>query len=385
MMALLWLIVFGTILAAVLGAILLSVRVLSSERFRATIKSLLAVPLLVVAAIAVLAHWQQKAEVATEVARVTDRQHRTHKAVRLHGGGHDIRVEKLIVDQGEVTADHAIPVSDRKATAFSDNSSIGAGEQSDPAPLFPLPAAAGPERTVGAAQPTADKGFELTQLLALLSKVMVKTLAEGTAETAAETETRSPAADTSRRPAVDRTRQPGQPDWVDAPAQQVDGAYRVAVSVGPYATRGECERELPEALRAAVDEYASQYFGPEAAGRVRLPVDYLRENVVQEQWLETRRVSVSPSSQIPMVRLHVLLEFDRAVNDRLREAWRQAVIHGKLWILGTFGTMLLLLLSAFWAYLRVDLATRGAYRGRLRFATGLALTSIFLAGLAVLA
>lgn len=90
------------------------------------------------------------------------------------------------------------------------------------------------------------------------------------------------------------------------------------------------------------------------------------------------------AEQVPMVRLHALLEFDREVNARLDEAWRRAVVRGKLWALGTAGSVLLLVLSACWGYLKTDLATGGAYRWRLRVASGLAIAMVLLIGLAAL-
>lgn len=183
---------------------------------------------------------------------------------------------------------------------------------------------------------------------------------------------------------IDLSPDPDRPQWVDSPGRQVDGVYRAAVSAGPYTTRAECERELPKQLRAAVDEYVELYLGPQAVHRVELPSDDIRQNLVKEEWLESRRVTVSPTRQVPMVRLHALLEFDREVNAHLDEAWRRAVVRGKLWAMGTAGSVLLLVLSACWGYLKTDLATGGAYRWRLRVATGLAVAMVLLIGLAAL-
>ncbi|NLY00525.1 MAG: hypothetical protein GXY83_30895 [Rhodopirellula sp.] len=330
MMAVSWLIVFGFILASVLGVVLLALVVFSSERFRAAVKTLVMVPVVVLVAMAVLAGWQRTA----------------------------IRNETAIID------DLAVEHTAQQTAAGT----VATAEVAPPAD-----------------QGTAEDGEHgFGRLFRALSKAMLKTVAEGNPPAAADDGVALTAEKTDETVAPRRPPNPDQPAWVDASAEQIDGTFRMAISAGPYATREECERELPAAIDAAVDEYARQYLGPKAAGRVALSRDYLRENVVREQWLETRQVSVSPSKQIPMVRLHVLLGFDRSVNDALNDAWRRAVIHRKLWTLGTLGTMLLLILSACWAYLKTDLSTGGAYRKRLRFVTGLAMAFFVLAGLAVL-
>ncbi|NUQ62049.1 MAG: hypothetical protein HUU20_06155 [Pirellulales bacterium] len=339
-MAITWFVVFGLLLMPLLGLVLSGVVVLSNERFRAVVKALLAVPLVVVLAFGVLAAWR--------------------KSVVVPDGS-----EVAVVDRSEIAI---APSPD--GTRHQVNRPAVVSE--NPAP---------PSATESA----GPKDGDVQRLFRALSRALLKTMADSNpSEVPHAVEKVSEKSAIAGPILAERMPQPGQPDWVDAAPQQVGGGYRMAVSVGPYATRGECDRELPRALCAAVDEYVGQYLGPEAAGRVELPSDYVQQNVVQQEWLETRQVSVSPTKQIPMVRLHVLLEFDREVNNRIDEAWRQAVVHRKLWTLGSAGTVLLLLLSTFWAYLKTDLATAGAYRGRLRFATGLAVALVVLAGLAAL-
>jgi hypothetical protein len=162
-----------------------------------------------------------------------------------------------------------------------------------------------------------------------------------------------------------------RPDWVDAAPHRAGGVYRMPIMVGPYTTRLECDAKLPDELRNAIDAYVTDYIGPEASGRVRLPSDYVREHVARETWQQTKRFSVGP-----MVQLHVLLEFDREVNARLDEQWHRAMVAERLGGAGTLAVAGFLLLSAVWGYLRVDLATGGAYRGRLRLAAGAAMLAV---------
>ena len=164
-----------------------------------------------------------------------------------------------------------------------------------------------------------------------------------------------------------------RPDWVEAAPHKVGGVYRMTAMVGPYSTRLECDQKLSEALQEKLDEYLETYLGPEAAGRVRLEPGYVRDHIAKQQWEETKQFSVGP-----MIQVHVLMEFDRAANARIDEAWEKAIVTRRLGVVGGLGAVVLLLLSAVWTYLKIDLATAGRYRGRLR----LAATVAILAGVA---
>ena len=158
-----------------------------------------------------------------------------------------------------------------------------------------------------------------------------------------------------RGPATDR------PAWIDAPPQVVDDAYQMSISVGPYTTRVECNEKLPEALQEALDQYAEVCLGDQTVDRVRLPVEYLRKEIVKEQWEETRQHSVGP-----MVWLHVLLKFDRKLKDQVLEAYGRATVNRRLQLVGAWAALGLGLLTVAFGYLKIDMATGGAYRGRLR-------------------
>jgi hypothetical protein len=121
----------------------------------------------------------------------------------------------------------------------------------------------------------------------------------------------------------------------------VGGAYQTAISIGPYATRDECDAKLPDAFQEALDRYADACLDENIARRVRLPSDYVRRQVVKDKWEETRQYSVGR-----MIHLHVLLEFDRQVKERILEACRQTLVAGRLWWAG--GTF-----AAVWGILAV--------------------------------
>ncbi len=162
-----------------------------------------------------------------------------------------------------------------------------------------------------------------------------------------------------------------RPDWVGRDARRVDGAYEMTASVGPYATRLECERALPAELDAVVADYVERYLGGAFRDRVRLPLDYLRDRVIAEEWEEVRQTSVGP-----MLQLHVLLSFDSQVNTRLKAIRDQMIVGERLRVLAlSIGSVLAAVATAF-LYLKADLATGGAYRGWLRVGALTALAAI---------
>jgi uncharacterized membrane protein len=181
--------------------------------------------------------------------------------------------------------------------------------------------------------------------------------AEASVEKRAEKPAEKPAGETKPSAAEPR------PSWVDAPPCRVGDPYQMSVVVGPYATRRECDDKLPEALQGALDAYVESYLGPQSAGRVRLPVEDLREQLVKDQWEETIQASFGPMQQ-----LHVLLQFDHKLRDRIKEQRNNAIIARRLVYTGAGVAGVLLLLTIVFAVLKVDHATGGAYRGRLALA-----------------
>lgn len=171
-----------------------------------------------------------------------------------------------------------------------------------------------------------------------------------------------------------------RPAWVDREPHLVDGIYQMPISIGPYLTLDECQSKLPEELQKAVGEYVRRHLGPQASQRVRLPLDYIEGHLVQAQWEERKQFSVGP-----MMRLHVLLGFDRQASERIREEWTRLVVQNRIGGLSFLGTALLLLLATVYGYLKADLATEGRYRGRLRLAAGTAVVLLISVVLVIVA
>lgn len=169
------------------------------------------------------------------------------------------------------------------------------------------------------------------------------------------------------------------PEWVGSSPRRTPAGYQMSVATDPFATPLECQRQLPEVLRRAVAQYIAVYLGDEAlAARIELPPEFVGSQIVKAQWEEPFESSVGP-----MVRLHALLVFDHKVNARIDEACHQHRIQDRVWRLGVILAGILAVLAAAWGYLKLDLATDGRYRWRLRLAAGLAILGVAAAGWAM--
>ncbi len=207
------------------------------------------------------------------------------------------------------------------------------------------------------------------------------------ANTLAETETRI----ASRKPAAKTTgagktapERSTRPDWVGEPPRRVGDAYQVSLDVDPYATIEESDKALPAKINAAVDDYAAQLIGPQARGRIQLPTQYIDEHVKRDDWQEWRKHEMGPSLTVDMVHRHVLLRFDGAVNDRIRQMWKRSIVNERVAGAAALGGGMLALVAMIYGYLRLDLATRGAYRRRIRWTAAALLAMLAVAAAAMI-
>jgi hypothetical protein len=141
-----------------------------------------------------------------------------------------------------------------------------------------------------------------------------------------------------------------RPDWVDNPPQPSAESYEVAVNSGPWKTWLECEQALNDEIDLAVDNYVAWQLGEEARSQVSLPEDALRHRLLAEQWLET----VDTKFGEQMLNLHALLRFDSRIDSKLREAWNQLVVMGRIVGSGAILGGVLLLLAVIYGYLKIS-------------------------------
>lgn len=159
--------------------------------------------------------------------------------------------------------------------------------------------------------------------------------------------------------------------WTAAGAVRVGAVYRMPVEIGPYETRAECNAEQPHVLREAVHRYANQLLGEGASHYVDVPLPYIYQNIVRADCEEHRQTSVGR-----MLVVHNLLEFDRTVNDHLRDVHQRAVVAERLRYTGLGAAGVFGLLATAFGYLKLDTLSRGYYTGRLRAAAAIAILGL---------
>ena len=170
------------------------------------------------------------------------------------------------------------------------------------------------------------------------------------------------------------------PAWANKPPRVVGDSYEMEIVLGPYTTRQECDADVPGELQKALNHYAEMCLGEPAASKIALPTDYLRRHLVKDQWEEIRPSLIVGRN---MTQLHLRLQFDPEMKDRILEEHRRGIVAARLWMLGVGSAALLGLLAVIFGYLKADLSTAGAYRGRLRLTAALAILGLAAAALAV--
>lgn len=151
---------------------------------------------------------------------------------------------------------------------------------------------------------------------------------------------------------------PPRPAWVDAQPGRQGEVYRQTATIGPYSTRIECDGKLPEALQTALADYTEIYLGPAAARQIEWPAEKLAEWLIKDQYEETIHASVGP-----MIQLHLLLEFDHQMQERIADAWQRVQINHRLWVGGAVMAAGLALLALVYGYLKFNLAPAGDHKG----------------------
>ncbi len=206
------------------------------------------------------------------------------------------------------------------------------------------------------------------------------------------------------------------PEWLEGKSSWTarDGAsYWMRVRVGPY-PREEPElldnRPLPRKLEVhelrrlverdsllrdlfqdAVGQAVARYtklLEPDLPVQLELPMHAVFSMLVSEAWQSAAATSdvipLEPTQEYgELVDLHVLLKFDADTRQQLASLCRQKAVEDRTLFLGCGLAVLLALLGMVLLYLKVDLATHGAYRGRLRLAV--AATILFVVIVAMLA
>jgi hypothetical protein len=152
-------------------------------------------------------------------------------------------------------------------------------------------------------------------------------------------------------------RDPNLPEWVGQPN---------SLSSQQYATVEEAESEiLTEAMLRIQKDFHKTY---SYKGDWAIPEGLVEKHYLSEPYVEkiTRNTE---NATFEVVRVHRRLTLTPAAHKKLYPVWREQIVERRLWILGSLLGVFTLILGATATYLRLDAATSGAYRFRLKLAT----------------
>jgi hypothetical protein len=159
-----------------------------------------------------------------------------------------------------------------------------------------------------------------------------------------------------------------RPAWVTAGPALVDGVYRLTVASGPWSSVPECQHALDEEVMSAANEYINEYLGnPQASSLVNISPNYLRQHVRKAEFSE---ILDSPALG-HMHQIHAQLAFDEHARADFERMWRNAVVQDRLWYIGGGSALVLALLATLYGYLKLELRTDAAGRGKLQLAATL--------------
>ncbi|NIL96798.1 MAG: hypothetical protein GTO62_06570 [Planctomycetales bacterium] len=150
------------------------------------------------------------------------------------------------------------------------------------------------------------------------------------------------------------------PDWVTDPPDRREGSTPTVIRSGPHARILDCERVLNEELHKVVRAYVDENIAHAKGLALSLPPAGLRDLVVVDEHVETRRHSFGDMHEV-----YQRLSIGREAHDQLWLWARQAVVQQRLRQAGVGLAAVLLALLTICSCLRVDDATQGRYRRRL--------------------
>lgn len=137
-----------------------------------------------------------------------------------------------------------------------------------------------------------------------------------------------------------------RPAWLDEPDGVYGNQYRAVLTVGPFATRGECVKQRDAVILEALGDYTRRNLGAAQAELVGIPESFI-EQVTGEQYFETIEMSFGP-----MVQLHVQLLIGEGTRNELADLGHRALVNQRMLYLGGALGAVLLLLGGTFGYLK---------------------------------
>ncbi len=169
-------------------------------------------------------------------------------------------------------------------------------------------------------------------------------------------------------PEIDEPAEPPRPAWVDWPPKRVGNVYRQVIVSDRYSTVDECFLDLEDRFQGVVQVRMQSLFAGLPGSPFAIPrptkmgigLDYIMSEICREEYTETVSSSVGD-----MKRVHVLMEFDSAIDNHLRAAWQRYERLDRLSSVGGIAGVVLAGLATVFGLLKFDTWTRGYYTKRL--------------------
>jgi hypothetical protein len=170
------------------------------------------------------------------------------------------------------------------------------------------------------------------------------------------------------------------PSWVTTPPKWVGQVYRETVASEPFVTEEECRRNLehvrlPRAVARRIESIASGKAGGKVVVTDPLQFgigpDYILREIGREEFTSTLDSSVGEMKEV-----HVLLEFDKNVDDHLLDAWLQHERQLRFASVSKIAALSLTGLAAIYGMLRFDTWSKGYYSRQLLVGGTLAIIAL---------
>ncbi len=167
------------------------------------------------------------------------------------------------------------------------------------------------------------------------------------------------------------------PAWFERPAGHDGETFETVIQSGPHARLMDCQIELDRQLVLETQRYMAEELNLGESHLVHLSSSDLRGRVVADEFVTAKMHDFGPlSDEQKMYQVFQLVQFDAATNGFLKQLEQKAVVENRLWYAGSLLGAAILALTTVFSYIKVDNATGGKYRSRLRLAAGAVMTAL---------
>lgn len=155
------------------------------------------------------------------------------------------------------------------------------------------------------------------------------------------------------------------PAWTQA--AQIDDGNKTLVTIPSkqFATIQEAESDAIGVAVNAVKEDVDQNRGSAVAWEI--PVELVKNHCIRQRYVETIHRDFGLITA-DMYRVYLQVELSTESRAKFADSWQSQIVGNRLWVLGSVAGLLTLIFGTVSSYFRLNSATNGAYRKRLKLA-----------------